>query len=75
MITAQQNCGQRAGQGLSTMFCWTLLLPVVTLLGLTAGLDLENCQDALGMQTREIPDEAITASSSFDLELGPASAR
>ena len=35
----------------------------------------EKCQDALGMQTGEIPDEAITASSSFDLELGPASAR
>jgi len=34
------------------------------------------CRTALGMNSREIPDSAITASSSFDpLSVGPTSAR
>src|SRR6218665_169275 len=37
---------------------------------------VESCREALGMQTGEIPDEAISVSSSSDsLNLGPSSAR
>ncbi|XP_052828814.1 discoidin domain-containing receptor 2 isoform X2 [Octopus bimaculoides] len=39
-------------------------------------LDLEKCRDALGMQTMEIPDSAIVASSSYDEDtVGPINAR
>lgn len=39
-------------------------------------LDLEKCRDALGMQTMEIPDSAIVASSSYDKgTVGPKNAR
>ena len=37
---------------------------------------VDECKLALGMQSGEIPDEAITASSSYDNEsVGPANGR
>ncbi|XP_074653908.1 discoidin domain-containing receptor 2-like isoform X2 [Tubulanus polymorphus] len=43
--------------------------------GITA-LDVSQCRTALGMQSHEIPDEAITSSSSYDdASVGPSNAR
>ncbi|XP_053381062.1 discoidin domain-containing receptor 2-like isoform X2 [Mercenaria mercenaria] len=61
--------------------CWVpcATLALFMLIGLISpvfSLDLAQCRDSLGMQSSEIPDKAITASSSFDDDtVGPKFAR
>lgn len=44
--------------------------------GVANAYDVEECKNALGMRSKAIPDEAITASSSYDqAEVGPENAR
>lgn len=53
-----------------------VLMGMSLLVGRTSALDVEECQMALGMRSGEIPDEAITASSSYDqTQVGPENAR
>ncbi|XP_024936410.1 discoidin domain-containing receptor 2 isoform X2 [Cephus cinctus] len=51
-----------------------VLIPLLRLTG-TFALDLAQCTSALGMETGEIPDEDISASSMYDPSLGPKHAR
>ncbi|XP_041368248.1 discoidin domain-containing receptor 2-like isoform X2 [Gigantopelta aegis] len=55
---------------------WILLLWIALLSPACQALDLDQCRNALGMQSGAIPDEAISASSSYDQsEVGPENAR
>lgn len=56
-------------------FFHSLIFVVALVPNETYGLDLGKCQTALGMQTGDIKDEALNASSSMDLSTGPRSAR
>ncbi|XP_058790523.1 discoidin domain-containing receptor 2 isoform X2 [Phymastichus coffea] len=53
----------------------TLILALLAVTPTTYGLDLGQCTTALGMESGEIPDEDITASSMYDPTLGPKHAR
>ncbi|KAK2586846.1 hypothetical protein KPH14_009784 [Odynerus spinipes] len=54
-----------------------LLIAVFVLSSLPCNrcLDLGQCTNALGMESGEIPNEDITASSMYDPSLGPKHAR
>ncbi|XP_065161564.1 discoidin domain-containing receptor 2-like isoform X1 [Atheta coriaria] len=52
-----------------------LCIAIVFWLPLISSFDIQSCNEALGMESGDIPDEAITASSSYVPNVGPRNGR